>query len=637
MRVKLLVFMLFFFWAASCFAQYADTAWVRRYNGLADSTDRPSSIAVDSAGNVCVTGSSFESGNATGYCTIKYKPNGDTLWVRKYRGDVGDSWANAIAIDGSGNVFVTGASDTSTTRLDYTTIKYGSDGTPIWNRRYTAQGTGGSSIHDNATAIALDLSGYVYITGTSHDSGGGTNGWATVKYASNGDSLWVQRYRGTKTSDNNQANAITTDNQGYVYVTGWCQDTGQSKNYVTIKYYSDTGDTVWVKRYNGRDNGVDSASAIAVDDSGYVYVTGASVSSSNGYDFVTIKYKPDGDTAWVRRYNGPGNNEDNARAIAVDASGYVYVTGLSFGSGTGEDYCTIKYKPNGDTAWVRRYNGPGNAGDDAHAIAVDGYGNVYVTGESFGSGENYDYATIKYDAAGNTIWVKRYNGPANFHDYAYAIALDNSGNVYVTGESFGTGTDYDYATIKYVAVPYRTDTLEYFAYSPVDLIVTAPNGDSIGVSFNTIPNASYDTTTDRNHDGDKDDIVTIPNPLIGDYLVRIMVEPGVDTGHYTLGIRIDGSNETVVLTNATVPPPGQADTVIYEVMQYLRGDANRDGKKTVSDVVYTINYLFKGGPAPAPLSLGDVNYCFEGKEQVTVADVVYLVNYLFKGGKPPCS
>jgi len=79
---------------------------------------------------------------------------------------------------------------------------------------------------------------------------------------------------------------------------------------------------------------------------------------------------------WVVRYNGPGNDQDEARALAVDDSGYLYVTGGSYGSGTQSDYATVKYTPNGDTVWVARYNSPWNSGETAIAVAVDAAGNV---------------------------------------------------------------------------------------------------------------------------------------------------------------------------------------------------------------------------------------------------------------------
>ena len=69
------------------------------------------------------------------------------------------------------------------------------------------------------------------------------------------------------------------------------------------------------------------------------------------------------DTAWVRRYNGPGRDTDSSHSVAIDASGNIYVSGSSYSSETSYDYATIKYYPNGDTAWVRIYNSPGN-GDD---------------------------------------------------------------------------------------------------------------------------------------------------------------------------------------------------------------------------------------------------------------------------------
>ena len=152
--------------------------------------------------------------------------------------------------------------------------------------------------------------------------------------------------------------------------------------------------------------------------------------------------------AWVARYNGLGGSSDEAHAIAVDKNGNVYVAGWSIGSDYA-DYATIKYAPNGDTLWVRQYNGPGNSFDAAYDLAVDDSGNIYVTGRSSGSGSFLDFATIRYESNGDTAWVKRYNGPGNSNDYVYALAVDGSGNVYVAGGSEGSGSSRDYATIKY--------------------------------------------------------------------------------------------------------------------------------------------------------------------------------------------
>jgi hypothetical protein len=135
--------------------------------------------------------------------------------------------------------------------------------------------------------------------------------------------------------------------------------------------------------------------------------------------------------------------------MVVDSSGNVYVTGVSLGSGTFQDYATIKYSSAGQQQWVERYNGPANDVDYATAVAIDDLGNVYVTGASKDLRTGLDYATIKYNSAGQEQWVARYNGPSNRVDRATAIAVDASGNVYVSGESYDFATRYDYATIKY--------------------------------------------------------------------------------------------------------------------------------------------------------------------------------------------
>jgi hypothetical protein len=157
--------------------------------------------------------------------------------------------------------------------------------------------------------------------------------------------------------------------------------------------------------------------------------------------------------AWVSHYaSGLATAYDRATAVTVDGAGNVYVTGYSSNSSFGVDYITVKYDGSGVQVWIAMYNGPGNGDDIATALAVDASGNVYVTGRSYGSGTGYDYATVKYNSAGVQQWVARYNGPGNSWDRASALAVDGSGNVYVTGYSEGYGWRV-YTTIKYVQTP----------------------------------------------------------------------------------------------------------------------------------------------------------------------------------------
>ena len=100
-------------------------------------------------------------------------------------------------------------------------------------------------------------------------------------------------------------------------------------------------------------------------------------------------------------------------------------------------------------SWVARYNGGGE--DEAYALAVDSSGNVYGTGSSYSGANGNDYFTVKYDADGNAVWGSTYNGPSNSSDIAYAIALDNAGDVYVTGTSYDDANSNDYLTIKYAS------------------------------------------------------------------------------------------------------------------------------------------------------------------------------------------
>ncbi len=432
--------------------------WVSRYNGSGNGADEARSLALDKDGNVYVTGSTMGTTSGLDYRTIKYSPSGQVLWKTVWNSSANlDDEAYSIAVDGYGNAYVTGRSLVSGSNYDIVTIKYNSAGVRQWSARYNSPTNG----FDWGKSIAVDRSGNVFITGEAGLGPNTTSDYITIKYNTNGTRVWLATYDGPGRND--EANAIVLDKDGNVYVTGRSPAgidlDEQDMDYATIKY-NKYGQQLWVRRYDGPyfANVFDEALDIKVDNYGNVYVTGRSapdnLESSN--DYATVKYDANGNELWAARYNGPGNSTDDAMALVVDASQNVYVTGYSAAAPeeTNFDYATIKYNISGQEVWVRRYNGPANNHDQATAIALDKNGNIYVTGQSMGGGTGFDFTTIKYNGAGVQQSVARYNGPGNGFDGtallpSHPIGVDEDCNVYVTGRSTGTGSSTDLTTIGY--------------------------------------------------------------------------------------------------------------------------------------------------------------------------------------------
>jgi uncharacterized delta-60 repeat protein len=421
--------------------------WAARYNGPpGNKEDLAFSVAVDDSGNVYTTGHSVGIGTGSfDYATIKYNSSGVQQWVARYNGTAnGTDYGNAIAVDGAGNVYVTGASvGIVTGYYDYATVKYDASGDEQWVRRYDL---GGGDFGD---CIAVDDVGNIYVTGSSFGSGTGED-FATIKYNSSGDQLWVSRYGGIINSGFDKPHSLVLDEAGNVYVTGESADSLLFTDYATVKYNS-SGVEQWASRYNGTGNSYDYAYSIAVGPSGNVYVTGSSAGVGSNADYATIKYSPAGVQQWVQRYNFLTTNvPDEAYSVAVDGFENVYVTGYCSRTFGNYDYATIKYNSSGDSLWVNRYNGTSNGNDRARALVLDESANVYVTGFSreLIGGDNYN--TIKYNSSGVQQWNTIYNYGGNSGEDARSIALDSYGNVYVTGYSSTDTTLWDYATVKYV-------------------------------------------------------------------------------------------------------------------------------------------------------------------------------------------
>jgi hypothetical protein len=153
--------------------------------------------------------------------------------------------------------------------------------------------------------------------------------------------------------------------------------------------------------------------------------------------------------AWVQRYNGTDSQGAVATAIAAGPVGVVYVTGDSSGTNSYPDFATIAYSTAGAPLWTNSYAAPGNSYNYAEAIAVDANsGNVYVTGESYyyNSEGGDDLTTVAYSSAGVPLWTNR--SDVSSPDVR-ALAVGPNGNVYVGG-SLG-GMEVSYTTLAYSA------------------------------------------------------------------------------------------------------------------------------------------------------------------------------------------
>jgi hypothetical protein len=268
--------------------------------------------------------------------------------------------------------------------------------------------------------------------------------YTTIGYSSAGVPLWTNRYNGLG-NDDDQATAVAVDGSGNVFVTGQSGNTNGYTDYPTIAY-SGAGLPLWTNRYNSPGNSYDQATAVAVDRSGNVFVTGRSYGS-----YATLKYSSSGTALWTNAAaGGPGT----AVALVLDGSGNVFVTGDSHYHIGDSIYETWKYSSPGVALWTKYYFQDFiDPVDYPTALAVDASGNVFVTGHSTRFSDPSSYATVAWSGAGVPLWTNRYRGPGNTNDVATAVAVDRSGNVFVTGYSSGSGSSYDYATIKYSAIP----------------------------------------------------------------------------------------------------------------------------------------------------------------------------------------
>jgi len=308
-----------------------------------------------------------------------------------------------------------------------------------WVARYNGPGNG----DDAAAAVALDVSGNLIIVGTSAGSGTGTD-VATVKLDAGGNLVWARLYDGPAHGDD-AGKDIAVDAAGNIFVLGSTKSaTGTD---ITAVKYSPAGKRLWVKKYDGTGHGDDEARGIALDSQGAAIVCGTGRDGHTNPYAVVIKYGTKGARLWIKRGIPVSLNVSMATDVVVDPSDNIYVCGGLFDANW--DLLTAKYDRNGVLAWAKSLNGTNDRTDVAAAVAVTASGAVTIIGSIQRAVYNDDYATVRYDKNGGLMWAKTYNGSANRDESPTGLAVDALGNAHVTGWSGVADSDYDFATVKY--------------------------------------------------------------------------------------------------------------------------------------------------------------------------------------------
>ncbi|MGV3538510.1 MAG: tandem-95 repeat protein [Rufibacter sp.] len=435
----------------------------------------------DAAGNIYVTGSKYFSGSGYDFVTAKYNAAGEQQWSKSYTYPYYGSSTSyyggytteasdtpvAMAIDAAGNVYVLGRVTTGiyyftwsdgdsspSYSSSYGVVKYNSAGEQVWAQTFRGDGSSGpGSLPED---IAVDASGNVYVTGTvtinyrteSYRSGFRTRYrnvsdqiYATVKYNAAGNQQWYSTYNGTVDASD-AAKSITVDGSGNVYVSGTVAG-GTNNNNIGVAKYNASGTQQWFKVYTNGTN-AEEAVEMETDGAGNLYVIG----TTTGYtydpswgsnmldlakrDFLTLKYRmSDGAQLWAKAYNGPGNNTDEARAIALDISGNIYVVGSTYDGN--KKLGAVKYNPSGSQLWAKQEvfaatTTSVSGADGANAVTVDAAGNVFVAGGAGGY-----FAGVKYNSSGTKQW-SIYHSKEGGSNGAKGLAIDASGNPYMAGD-----------------------------------------------------------------------------------------------------------------------------------------------------------------------------------------------------------
>jgi hypothetical protein len=465
--------------------------------------------------------------------------------------------------------------------LSVATAFYGQTPSFVWAK------TAGGTLPEIQKGMAVDLSGNVYITGsfrsssitfgaTTFTSPGTTTHMYLAKYDAIGNVVWAKDAIGSS----NEGYCITSDPSGNVYLAGVFNNTMSFGSFtvtsagildIFIAKLDPSGNVIWLKTAGGTTS--EFPEAITLDNTGNIYLAGKytsgmftsgsfTVSNTNLFDMFVAKFDASGNTLWLK--NASTSQNEGATAISCDVAGNIYVGGFftesTFVLGTStltnvnagfEDLFLAKYDASGNVIWAK--SAGSSMYETVEAIVVNAAG-VYITGDFAGpsivfgtntltSAGSTDIFLVQYDSNGNVMFAKREGDTGD--DYAECISADSFGNLYVgvgyksTNISFGSYTYSNSGNRDMILVKYNAtgsvlwsmamtgpgdDNLHSIATVGSDVFIGGDyDGSSINLASTNFNNAGSNdiflakisTTTGMHEVTDGSLLLLYPNPTTG--------------------------------------------------------------------------------------------------------------------------
>ena len=398
-------------------------------------------------------------------------PGPAAAWTHQFGSPAWDR-GNAIAVDGSGNIIVGGATQgalpgqTLGGNWDAYMKKYNPSGTELWTVQFT------NSVSVGVLALAVDGTGNIIAAGHTvgalpGQTGLGVDDAYARKFSPAGTELWTSEF-GSPSAE--WGFAVAADASGNIIVVGATEGafpghTNAGYEDAYVQKLSPSGDELWTIQFGSPD--LDRASGVAVDASGNIIVAGriqgaafipenpaedvpvdlpvkgGGIPLSGTSDAFVRKLSPAGLELWTVRFGSPGFVE--ASAVAVDGTGNIIVVGHTIGALPGQsragydDAFVRKLSPAGQELWTRQFGSRTYGG--ALAVAVDRAGNIIVAGHTTGvlpgqTGAGLSDAFVrKFSPEGSELWTRQFGSPNR--DAATGVAIDGKGNIAVVGEAYG--------------------------------------------------------------------------------------------------------------------------------------------------------------------------------------------------------